>query len=43
MELQVTGVEERLDQVSSELTRAQEEKKKLAEELEREKSHTKVC
>lgn len=42
MELQVTEMEERLDQVTSELSRAQQERERLAEELEREKSHSKV-
>ncbi len=42
MELQVTEVEERLDQVTSELTRAQQERERLAEQLQEEKRHSKV-
>ena len=42
MELQVTEVEERLDRVTAELSLAQQEKGRLAEELEGEKNHSKV-
>ena len=42
MELQVTEVEERLDQVTSELSMAQQERERLTELLEQEKSQSKV-
>ena len=42
MELQITGIEERLDQVTSDLTVANGDKHELQEELEREKAASKV-
>ena len=43
MELQIASVEERLDQVTSELSQTRDENTKLAEELDRRKNQSKVC